>query len=147
MARRRPVRKSLAIKVLEVTEYAPSGAGCDTHVIPNPTWKQVEAAIRALNHYCLPFIFIGLQDECFGENCLSVLGGPNGYAISAADAEGAWLQYCDPTHTGGEVPVWTSDQGFYPSERNVTYDIDLVLRVARHYAERGELDPSVQWEE
>jgi hypothetical protein len=76
-----------------------------------------------------------------------VLGGPNGYAISAADSAGGWLQYCDPTHTGGEVPVWTSDQGYYPEERFVTYDLELVLRVTRYYAESGQLDPSVQWEQ
>lgn len=77
---------------------------------------------------------------------MSVLGGKNGYAISVADSEGGWLQYFDPSHTGGEVRVWTSDQGFYPSERYVTYDLEVVLRVARFYAERGQLDPSVQWE-
>jgi hypothetical protein len=35
----------------------------------------------------------------------------------------------------------------YPPLESVTYDLDLVLRVTRYYAERGELDPSVQWEE
>jgi hypothetical protein len=139
--------RPLAIRVLEVTEYPPSGRGYDTHIHRSPTWRQVEAAIRALNHYCFPFIFIGLREECYWEDCLSVLGGPKGYAITAADSQGGWLQYCDPSHTGGAVPVWTSDQGFYPSERYVTYDLELVLRVARYYAERGQLDPSVQWEE
>jgi hypothetical protein len=141
------VGQPLAIKVLEVTEYPPSGWGYKTHITPNPTWEQVEAAIRALDHHCLPFIFIGLRDSCEGEDCLSVLGGPKGYAISAADSQGGWLQYCDPSHTGAEVPVWTSDQGFYPSERYVTYDLELALRLARYYAERGRLDPSVQWGE
>jgi len=36
---------------------------------------------------------------------------------------------------------------FHPEERFVTYDLDVVLRVTRYYAERGELDPSVEWEE
>ena len=63
------------------------------------------------------------------------------------DSCGGWLQYCDPSHTGGEEPVWTSDQGFNPSERYVAYDLDLVLRVTRYYAEHGQLDPSVRWEE
>jgi hypothetical protein len=137
---------ALAIKVLEVTEYPPGGRGYTTRATPDPTWDEVEAAIRALDHHRLPFIFIGLRDACRGEDCLSVLGGPRGYAMSAADSAGGWLQYCDPRHTGGEVQVWTSDQGFYPLERFVTYDLDLVLRVARFYAERGLLDPAVRWE-
>jgi hypothetical protein len=137
----------LAIKVLEITIYPPSGWGYKTYRTRNPTWEQVEVAIRALDHHCMPFIFMGLREECVGEDCMSVLGGKNGYAISVADARGEWLQYCDPSHTGGEIPVWTSDQGFYPSEQYVTYDLNLVLRVARYYADYGQLDPSVQWEE
>ena len=130
-----------------MTEYPPSGQGYQTQTIRNPTWDEVEAAIRALDHHRLPFVFIGLREECRGEECLSVLGGPKGYAITAADSESGWMQYCDPNHTGGEIAVWTSDQGFYPRERFVTYDVELVLHVARYYAERGQLDPSVQWEE
>ena len=137
----------LKIKVLDVTQYAPDGQTYTTRSTTGPSWTQIEAAIRALDHRTLPFIFIGLLDECRGEDCLSVLGGPNGYAISAADSAGGWLQYCDPSHTGGEVPVWTSDQGYYPEERFVTYDLELVLRVTRYYAESGQLDPSVQWEQ
>jgi immunity protein Imm1 of predicted polymorphic toxin system len=137
----------LAIRILEVTRYPAGGQGYTTRSTPNPTWNQVETAIRALDHHSLPFIFIGLRDACRGEDCLSVLGGPRGYAISAADSDGGWMQYCDPSHSGGEVPVWTSDQGYYPPARFVTYDLELVLRVARHYAESGELDPSVKWEE
>jgi hypothetical protein len=134
---------ALAVKVLAVTEYPPdpSHDPYETHSFPNPTWAQINSAIRALNHYCLPFINIGLDEMCEGDNCLSVMGGPNGYCIFEGDK-----LYFDPNHTGGEVDVWTSDQGFYPEERNVTYDIDLVLKLARYYAEHGELDPSVQWE-
>jgi hypothetical protein len=139
--------RSLAVKALDVTVYPPSGWGYSTQSTPDPTWEQIEAAIRALDHHCHPFIVMGLREECAGEDCMSVLGGKGGYAISVADADGGWLSYCDPSHTGGEVPVWTSDQGYYPSERYVTYDLDLVLRVVRHYAERSQLDPSVSWEE
>jgi hypothetical protein len=141
------VKQPLAIKVLDVTVYPPGGRGYTTTTVHRPTWGAVEAAIRALDHHCRPFIFMGLREECAGEACMGVLGGGKGYAISVADESGGWLQYCDPSNTGGDIPVWTSDQGYYPSERYVTYDLELVLRVARRYAEAGELDPSVQWEE
>lgn len=136
----------LAVRVLEITEYPPTGHGYNTRIYAQPTWEQIEAAVRALDHHRLPFLFIGLRDECEGEDCFSVLGGPKGYAISAADEHSGWLNYCDPSHTGGEVPVWTSDQGYYPEERYVTYDVELVIRLTRYYAEHGRLDPSVQWE-
>jgi hypothetical protein len=138
--------RPLKIKVLDVTRYPAGNTRPTTRSTTNPTWQQIEDAIRALDHHSLPFIFVGLRNECRGEDCLSVLGGPKGYAISAADAHGGWLQYCEPAHTGDEVPIWTSDQGYYPEERFVTYDVELVLRLVRHYAESGHLDPSVQWE-
>ena len=138
--------EQLAVRVLEVTEYPRSGAGYKTQVYPLPRWQQIEDAVRSLNHFCLPFFFIGLQDRCEGEDCFSVLGGPNGYAITAEVPEVGWVQYCDPSHTGGEVPVWTSDQRFYPLERHVTYDLKLVIQITNYYALHGQLDPSVQWE-
>jgi hypothetical protein len=140
------VKQPLAVRVLEVIEYPPGGHGYDTHIYPMPSWEQIEAAIRALDHYCLPFFFIGLRDTCEGEDCFSVLGGPNGYAITAEVKDLGWVQYCDPSHTGGPVDVWTSDQGFYPDEKYVAYDVELVVRLTRYYAEHGQLDPSVQWE-
>jgi hypothetical protein len=139
--------RPLKIKVLEVTQYPPGGRTYTTHSIPNPTWQQIAAALRALDHHTLPFVLIGLRDECRGEECLSVLGGQNGDAMSAADSQGGWLQFCEAAHTGGTVPIGTGDQGYYPEERFVTYDLDLVLRVVRHYAEHGQLDPLVRWEE
>ena len=138
--------EQLAVRVLEVTEYPVSSTGYETHVYALPQWGQIEYAVRSLNHYCLPFFFIGLRDRCEGEDCFSVLGGPNGYAITAEVKDLGWVQYCDPSHTGGEVRVWTSDQGFFPLERYVTYDVELVVRVARYYAVHGQLDPSVDWE-
>jgi hypothetical protein len=124
----------LAIKVLEVTTSPASGPGHHVHSTPNPTWGQVESAIRALDRHGRPFVFIGLREACEGEGCLSVLGGPKGYAISAADSWGGWLQYCDPSHAGGDVPVWTSDQEYY-----------LVRpRAARHRAPRRQSAPRVR---
>jgi len=141
------MHQPLAIKALDIIVYPPSGWGYKTHTIHNPIWEQVEEAIRDLDHFCRPFIFVGLREKIAGEDCMTVMGGKNGYAISVADDKGGWLYYCDPSHTGGEVPVWTSDQGYYPMERHVTYNLELVLRLVRYYADRGEPDPSVEWEE
>jgi len=134
--------EELKIKRLEIVEYPPppSNAHWRNYTHLNPTWEQVETSIRALNHYCLPFMFIGLSEVEGNDDYLSVLGGPNGYSI---DTPGK--TYFDPTKTGGEIAVWTSDQGYYPKEQNVTYDIALVLKVARYFAEHGERDPSVLW--
>ncbi|HET8781340.1 MAG TPA: hypothetical protein VFM63_02895 [Pyrinomonadaceae bacterium] len=53
------------------------------------------------------------------------------------------LNFANGTH---EVHVWTSDQGFADQERHVTYDSELVLRIAKHFAETGEPSPDAVWE-
>jgi hypothetical protein len=40
----------LAVRVLEVTEYPPAGQGHSAVVYQLPTWQQIEAAVRALDH-------------------------------------------------------------------------------------------------
>ena len=55
----------------------------------------------------------------------------------------------DPAGGPEEVELYPPriEQGFGAPARHVTGDVGLVLRAARHYAERGEFDPSVPWEE
>jgi hypothetical protein len=52
----------------------------------------------------------------------------------------------DPTKSTQEVEVWTSDQGFADQEVYLTYDIDVVLRIAKHFGETGEPLPEAIWE-
>lgn len=56
------------------------------------------------------------------------------------------LRLFDPNKSSQEIKVWTSDQGFADEEKYVTYDSDLVLKIARHFGETGEPLPGAQWE-
>jgi hypothetical protein len=42
--------------------------------------------------------------------------------------------------------LWLSDQGFSDHEFHVTDDLDLVLLVARYFAETGQALPTTNWE-
>jgi len=133
----------LRIKVLEVTRYSPDGR-YTTHSTPGPNWTEVETAIRALDHHQLPFIFIGLREQCRGEDCLSVLGGRNGYAISAADSVGGWLQYCDPMAQGWRDSDLDQRSGFIAelpeSHGHRVFSVLVEVEVMRSHFESGDLD-------
>ena len=136
----------MMVKYLDITTYAPDGSRYRTETVHDPSWPQIEASLRALDHHDRPFIFLGLEDNYHETDCLSVLGGPHGYAFTGTIGDGPWLQYVDPTQGDDEVAVWTSDQGFYPKARNVCFDLELVVRIAKHFSESGELAPFVRWE-
>lgn len=137
---------TLAVQALDVVEYPPLGGGYVSSRHLHPTWERIEAAVRALDHSRFPHLELRLRERTTDAAFFSVVGGPNGYALSSDAGDAGFVQYCDPTHTGGRVDVWTSDQGYYPEERFVCYELELVLRLTRFYAEHGRLDPSALWE-
>ena len=47
---------------------------------------------------------------------------------------------------GDETEDASVDQGFADEEKYVTYDRELVLRIARYFGETGEPLPEAQWE-
>jgi hypothetical protein len=55
------------------------------------------------------------------------------------------LRLFDTSKTTDEIKLWTSDQGFADDECHVTYDLDLVLRIAKHFGETGEPLPEAPW--
>lgn len=136
----------LTVQVLKVREYAEDGEDYRTHSYPLPTWEQIESALRSLNHYRLPFMEIGLEDNDSQDGWYRVYGGPNGYAITATTREAGRVKYDDPTLTECQADVWWSGDGYYPAEWHVCYDIELVVQVTRTFAETGLLDSSVIWQ-
>ena len=135
-----------AVKVLDISVYGLDGRKGATIHVPHPSWKRIVQAIRELDQYCRPCVFLRLHEDNPEKGWLSVLGGNGVYSITGTLNGLDHLTYFDRTMRDDDVPVWTSDQGFYPPEKNVCYDLRLVLRVARHWAEHGAFDPSVQWE-
>jgi hypothetical protein len=92
-------RNRLAVRVLIVAEYPQSGHGCTTRSYPMPTWERIEDVIRALDHHCLPFFGLCLSDTRERKNAFEVMGGPNGYYLTAGIAGTGHVPFCYPTHT------------------------------------------------
>jgi hypothetical protein len=103
---------------------------------PHPTWQQIEDAIRALDRYSFVSVSLCLSE---GRGDLDVFGGRGRYAIECRLAGEPERCYCDESKANGEerVRIWESNQGAYVEEKYLCDDIDLALRIARYFAERG----------
>jgi len=116
-----------------------------------PTWEQIEAAIRRLDKFHYPFIYLwptlhDSEHECTeGREWFCVVGGKGEYWFAATIGDRWENHYLNPAAGDQEVDLWTSDQGFAARDRHVCRDPDIVLRATRYYAEHGVYDPSVCW--
>ena len=64
------------------------------------------------------------------------MGGDGVYWLGLSNGKYEQLRLFDPNKGSHEINVWTSDQGFADEERYVTYDRELVLRIARYFEKR-----------
>ncbi len=140
-------------RVLETWSYQPDGRRRE----PEKTaaaWAPIEAAIRRLDGREYPILFLWASDDAafqmideFSER-LEVLGGAGAYWVAGTFGGYFQRRLFDPTAESSEVELYPPqiEHGFGSSARHITRDVELVLRVARWYAERGEFDPSAPWE-
>jgi hypothetical protein len=116
-----------------------------------PAWADIEAAIRRLDRFHYPFLTLWATEEGSppaldgSSECLEVMGGEGAWWVAGTFA-GYFQRRIDyPERGEQEVEVWTSDQGFADAERHICRDLETVVRAARHYAEHGGFDPSLEW--
>ena len=136
----------MEINVLDITIYDDNGYRWHTEETRQPTWEQIEASIRALNRFQRPSIHLRLYEETYETGYLSVLGGVGANSVSGTLDGDTHLNYFDASKSTEEIDIWTSDQGYYPEEQYVCYDVDLVLKIAHHFAQFGQFHPSVTWQ-
>jgi hypothetical protein len=143
------------VRVLETWSYQPDGRRRRPVKVAGPTWEQIEAAIRRLDGRGHPILFLWASDDPelqmvdeFSER-LEVMGGAGVYWLAGTFGGYFQRQLLDPAGGPEEVELYSPriEHGFGALARHVTRDLGLVLRAARHYAERGEFDPSASWEE
>jgi Immunity protein Imm1 len=139
-------------KVLDVVEYADDGVRNRTTKTASPTWAQIEAAIRRLDRFHFPFLFLWPTEDArkhyVDGDCevFEVMGGEGVYWIAGSLDGYFQRRFLNPEGGDEDVVVWTSDQGFGAADRHICRDVEVVLRAARYYAEHGGFDPSVSWE-
>jgi hypothetical protein len=92
------------------------------------------------------WLFIGDDEEDASVDCLTIMGGDGVYWLGLSAGKYEQLRLFDPSKGSDDVQLWISDQGFADQEMYVTYDRQLVLRIARHFGETGEPLAEAMWE-
>jgi hypothetical protein len=135
----------MLVKKLEVTIYDENGYHWETHETPQPSWGQIEAAIRRLDRFRYPFIFLRLDDYIEEGEHISIIGGNGAYGIEGFLRKQQRM-YRDPNRSGeDEIRVWTSDQGCSLRENEVC-DLETALKAARYVCDKGDYDPDLPWD-
>jgi hypothetical protein len=121
-----------------------------SHQVENPTWAQIDDAIRQMDQFGRPLLYLWptpdeAQHICDGRTERFEVVGGNGIYWFALYLDGAEGYFLNPDGSDNEVEVWTSDQGFACEDKHVCRDVVVVLRAARYYAENRGYDPSVTW--
>ena len=136
------------VRVLEVVHYPLPGSRWETLTHRDPSWQEIESAIGQLDRDVYPYLWLHLAEPIEGEmpeNALCVMGGRGEYAIFQSLA-GHAAYYRDDRRGDAVVQIWESDQGSSQPESSLCNDLALVLAIAKHFAETGELYPGVAWE-
>jgi hypothetical protein len=137
----------MKVGLLQVTIYQDDGWTWRTERFRNPRWDDIDAAIRRLDRFHYPFVWL-FRDADIEEDALpefSVMGGKGEFYMDSY-ADGFGYHYCDPSRGDDLIEIWESDQGYTPEKKYCCPSLDIVLRVTHYFAEHGALDPSVLWQ-
>lgn len=137
----------MIVKRLDITVYTDGGRAWHVETTAAPAWPAIEQAIRNLDKFSLPFVWMCLSETEGVEERLEIMGGGGDYWI-AGNFDGFWQRrFVNPSGGDDRVMVWTSDQGFGDDERYICHDVEVVVRAARYFFDHGHFDPSLTWEE
>jgi hypothetical protein len=148
----------MLVQVMDITLYEDDGWTWRTEEVRQPTWEMVEAAIRSLDRFHVPFVWFHLNAEREQGRVadarvlipgsipdFEVDGGEGEYAMNA-NLEGRTWRYFNPSRDTTKIPIWRSDQGANFEACYCCPSLETVLRATRYFCEQAALDPSVQWQ-
>jgi hypothetical protein len=109
----------------------------------NPTWQDIESAIRRLDGDTCSLLILGLSDPV---PHLAIGGGQDGkYIVYATPDNLTFYNLINPQAAPGKsMLVAGGQQGDYANKQCV--GLPEVLRAAKTYAESGRLESSLVWE-
>lgn len=142
-----PLERPVIVRQLDVTVYTNGGRSWHVETTAAPTWSVVEQAVRRLDKFSHPFLFMCLSETEEADERLEIMGGSGDYWI-AGDFDGFWQRrIVNPNGSDERVMVWTSDQAFGDDDRHICHDLEVVVRAARYFFDHRYFDPSLTWEE
>jgi len=109
--------------------------------VSNPSWSQIEVAIRSLDGARNSLIVIAIGDPV---PHMAIGGGLHRYILYATFDNLVFSTLADPSVGPGTVELVAGQRGKY-SARNVV-SLDSVLQGAKEFAATGVLDPGLTWD-
>jgi hypothetical protein len=138
----------MPVRSLSFVTYQENGWDWRLEKVVDPTWHQIVAFVHRLDRFRHPWVWLFISDA--GDDvlvdCLTIMGGDGAYWIGLSAGRYEQLRVFNPEKGHHEIAVWTSDQGFADQACYITDDVELVLRIAKHFGETGEPLPDAPWE-
>ncbi len=118
---------------LDCVEYLGFGKPGELKRIQDPSWVDVEGAIRKMDNYYFPIVELHCD---FGddESVFLIIGGSGRWAL--LNLSGEW-EYENPEGLDDDIELWKSDQGYSSKEKNTLVDIEKVLNIIRMFFKTG----------
>lgn len=143
--------------LLETVQYSTESKSYSVHHTRDASWWQVKAAIRKLDQYFYPALWLRLQKDPpkVAVPSLGIIGGDGAYVLRGHET-GRELLFFEEKPNGDYLwTIWMKiDEASPPNlelcessmpRKHICQDQDLVVKLARHFCEHGTLDQSVHW--
>ncbi len=148
----------MEVHLLRGAIYGDDGRKWRTEEIREPTWADIEAAIRRLDRFHYPFVWLYLNAESERSRVtddralipgsipnFDVMGGEGEFAMTA-HSNASYQRYYDLSRGEEMIEIWRSDQGATFEKKYCCLSLDVVLRATRYFCEHGALDPGLTWQ-
>lgn len=119
------------------------------HTIADPSWNDIQTTFSGLDGQTYPALFLTRDDQLVSFPSLTVIGGPDEYAVSfervPTNGRGTFerLKLINPSRFNEfQSSGWCGiGKGYHNYEVELEYltsDRELVLRIIQHFAHTGE---------
>ncbi|MCI5055533.1 MAG: hypothetical protein MRY83_05445 [Flavobacteriales bacterium] len=133
------------IDAIDIVNYEKGGRNCDTVRRLKPTLQTTKIAIKNMDPYFQPILWIFQNREIPDANCMAITGGDNIFHIQVVDNEGNWFEaHHESDDDTTEIKIWTSDQGFQTTKDKL-WSMEKALEIVEYYYKYQEMLPSVKW--
>jgi hypothetical protein len=133
----------VALALLVIPHWNP--ANREERSIDNPSWEQVEAAIRALNNSDLNDLYLYPRQDS-RQTYLCIGGGAGRYVVIGLIEDSACPTLVDPARSVGPGVELRLDGELDLVPNNWVMDLPTTVKAAKAFFEAGNFDCGIDWQ-